>query len=42
MPPSDQDAVTAFPLRLIRIPTLTEVIDFVVSDRLYSAFFRAI
>ena len=28
-----------FPLRLIRIPILAKVIDFVFSDRLYSAFF---
>ena len=39
MLPSDQDAVPAFPLRLIRFPILAEAIDFVFSDRLYSAFF---
>ena len=39
MPRSDQDAVPAFPLRLIRFPILAEAIDFVFSDRLYSAFF---
>ena len=39
MPRSDQDAVTAFPLHLIRVPMLAEVIDYVFSDRLYSAFF---
>ena len=39
MPRSDQDAVPVFPLRLIRIPILAKVIDFVFSDRLYSAFF---
>ena len=38
MPRSDQDAVPALPLRHIRIPILVEVIDFVFSDRLYSAF----
>ena len=39
MPRSDQDAVPAFPLRLIRFSILAEAIDFVFSDRSYSAFF---
>ena len=39
MPRSDQDAVRAFPFRLIRISILAEVIDFVFSVRLCSAFF---
>ena len=30
MPRSDEDAVPAFPLRLIRVPILAEVIDFVL------------
>ena len=39
MPRSDQATVPAFSLHLIRISILAEAIDFVFSDRLYSAFF---